>query len=152
MVKFTWSLKDGDGVRATGKSPTMQIQRSSDSYYWIGSAWQSGSVDLNMSEFGKGLYHYDFTGKLQDLFVFFDESTIPRYSETFYSLSDLISNVDGLNRKVDSIVYDSTTMRVTSCTWKFSATSDFSSPALTATVSYEYNSDGTIKSYTVVYS
>ena len=150
MVKFTWSLKDGDGVRATGKSPTMQIQRSSDSYYWTGSAWQVGSIDLNMTEFGKGLYYYDFTGTLQDLFVFFDESTIPRYSEAFFSLSDLIDQLDGLNMKIDTIAYDSTTGRVTTCVFKFSATSDFSSPVFTVNVTYEYNTDGTIKTFTRV--
>jgi hypothetical protein len=149
MVKFTWSLKDGDGVRATGKSPTMQIQRSSDSYYWTGSAWQAGSIDLNMSEFGKGIYYYNFTGTLQDLFIFFDESTIPRYSEAFYSLSDLAERLDGLNRKITDVVLN-TDGSVQTSTWKFSATSSFASPVATFNLTYTYDANGKLTDVEII--
>lgn len=129
MIKFTWGLKDSNGLRATGLSPTIQIQRDSDSYYWNGSDWQVGSIDLSMLEFGKGIYYYNFTGRLCDVYVFFDELTIPRYSEAFYEWWELLPRIDALNRLVKDKVCDAQG-RLTSCKWFLSDQADIEGDAL----------------------
>lgn len=136
-VKFTWTIKDSNGVRATGKSPTITIQRDSDNYYWNGTTYQLAEISNAMTEQGKGVYYFDYTSTLQDLYIFFDEVTIPRYSECFYSIWDLLKRIDGLNRLVEDKVLDDK-KRLISCKWKLSNTDDFSSPIVTMNITITY--------------
>ena len=138
MVRFSWTIKNSDGTRATGKTPKITIQRDSDDYYWNGISFQLIEIDNGMTEQAKGVYYFDYTGDIQDLFVYYDESTIPRYSEAYYSVYDLADRIDGLDRKVTNIVYNGVG-NISTCSWQFSAIGGFGSPLITFNLTYTYD-------------